>query len=60
MAPSTKENIMKVSPMIQAARERKIDQVIAATGCSRDYAISYLMTAAWFVTAAVDNYKAAH
>jgi hypothetical protein len=51
---------MQVSPTIQASRERKIVQVMEQTGCSRDYAISYLMTAAWFVTAAVDNYNASH
>ena len=46
--------------MIQASRENKINQMIEITGCSRDYAISYLMSAFWFVPAAVDNYNAAH
>jgi hypothetical protein len=47
---------MKVSPMIQAARERKIEQVIAATGCARDHAIAYLFAEEWFVADAIASH----
>ena len=49
---------MQVSATIQASRERKITQMMGITGCSRDYAISYLMAEEWFVSAAVDSYNA--
>lgn len=45
---------------ILAIRERKIERMIEQTGCSRGHAIAYLMSAAWFVPAAVDNYNASH
>jgi len=51
---------MKLSPTIQAARERKVQSMMTATGCSRDYAISYLMTAQWYLSEAIDNYRASH
>ena len=49
-----------MTPTILASRERKIERMMQETGCSRDCAIAYLMPAAWFVPAAVDNYNAAH
>jgi hypothetical protein len=49
---------MKVSDSIQSSRERKIEHMMRITGCSRDYAISYLMAEEWFVSAAVDSYNA--
>ena len=49
-----------MTPTILASRERKIERMMNETGCSRDYAIAYLMAAAWFVPAAVDNFKASH
>jgi hypothetical protein len=51
---------MKVSESIQASREHKIAQMTQVTGCSRDYAIAYLMAEEWFVSAAVDSYNASH
>jgi hypothetical protein len=44
---------MNVNPVVQAARERKVEQVIAATGCTRDVAISYLFAEEWFVPDAI-------
>jgi hypothetical protein len=49
-----------MTPTILASRERKIERMMQETGCSREYAIAYLMSAAWFVPAAVDNYNATH
>jgi hypothetical protein len=51
---------MKVSETIQTRREHKIAQMMQITGCSRDYAIAYLMAEEWFVSAAVDSYNASH
>jgi hypothetical protein len=48
---------MYVNPVVQAARERKVEQVIAATGCTRDEAISYLFADEWFVADAVMSYR---
>ena len=48
---------MQVSPIIQASREHKIDQVMTITGCSRDRAISYLFSAKWFVPDAVMSFN---
>jgi hypothetical protein len=48
---------MKVSPMIQAVRESKIERVMSATGCSRDYAIAYLFAEEWFVADAILSYN---
>jgi protein associated with RNAse G/E len=44
---------MNVNPIVQAAREHKINQVIEATGCTRDVAISYLFAEEWFVADAI-------
>lgn len=41
---------------ILASRERKIDQVMAQTGCTRDHAIAYLYAEEWFVSDAVLSY----
>ena len=49
---------MQVPATIQASRERKIASMMRIAGCSRDYAISYLMAEEWFVSAAVDSYNA--
>jgi hypothetical protein len=49
---------MTISPTIQASRERKINQMIELTGCSRSHAIAYLMAEEWFVSAAVDSFNA--
>ena len=46
---------MYLSPTIQAARERKIDRVIAATGCKRDVAIAALFGTHWDTFKAIDN-----
>lgn len=46
---------MYLSPTIQAARERKIDRVVAATGCKRDVAIAALFSTRWDVDQAVNN-----
>lgn len=51
---------MQISPTIQQARERKVQQMMTETGCSRDYAITYLMTARWYLPEAIDNYNASH
>lgn len=51
---------MQLSQTIQAARENKVRQMMTATGCSRDYAIAYLMTAQWYLSEAIDNYRATH
>lgn len=48
---------MQVSPIIQASRERKIEQVIAKTGCSREHAIAYLYAEEWFVSDAIVSYS---
>jgi hypothetical protein len=53
-----KANTMQVPATIQASRERKIASMMRIAGCSRDYAISYLMAEEWFVSAAVDSYNA--
>lgn len=45
-----------MSPIIQASRERKINQVMTQTGCSRDYAIAYLYAEEWFVDDAIVSY----
>jgi hypothetical protein len=47
---------MQVSPMIQASRENKIGRMMQATGCTRDYAIAYLMAEEWFVRDAIESY----
>jgi hypothetical protein len=47
---------MQVSPMIQASRENKISRMMQATGCTRDYAIAYLMAEEWFVRDAIESY----
>lgn len=47
---------MHTPPTILASRERKIEQVMKETGCSRDYAIAYLYAEEWFVPDAVLSY----
>ena len=47
---------MQVSPMIQASRENKISRMMQATGCSRDYAIAYLMAEEWYIPDAIESY----
>ena len=47
---------MYTPPTILASRERKIERVMQETGCSRDYAISYLYAEGWFVPDAVLSY----
>lgn len=42
---------------ILASRERKIERMIEQTGCSRDYAISYLYSEGWIVADAVFYYN---
>jgi hypothetical protein len=49
---------MYLSPIIQASREHKVNQVMTLTGCSRDHAIKYLFAEEWFVSDAVASYKA--
>jgi len=51
---------MYLSPTIQAARERKVQRVMEATGCARDVAISYLFAEEWFVPDAITSYRADH
>lgn len=46
---------MNVSPIVQTARERKVQQVIIATGCDRETAISYLVAEEWFVSDAITS-----
>ena len=41
---------------ILASRERKIDQVMVQTGCTRDHAIAYLYAEEWCVPDAVLSY----
>ncbi len=48
---------MKVNPIVQAAREAKVQRVIDVTGCSRDEAISYLFAEEWFVADAITSFK---
>jgi hypothetical protein len=58
MTPSTTngETIMHTPSIILASRERKINQVMTQTGCTRDHAIAYLYAEEWFVPDAVMSY----
>lgn len=47
--------IMTPSTII-ASRERKIDQVMAQTKCTRAHAIAYLYAEEWFVPDAILSY----
>lgn len=47
---------MYTSSTILASRERKIEQVMQETGCSRDHAIAYLYAEGWYVPDAVMSY----
>jgi len=47
---------MHTPSTILASRERKIEQVMQETGCSRDHAIAYLYAEKWFVPDAVMSY----
>lgn len=51
------DHTMYLSKVVQESREIKVNQVMAATGCSRDYAISYLYAEEWHVGDAVISYK---
>ena len=48
---------MYLSPTIQASHEAKVQRMIAATGCSRDVAISYLFAEEWYVPDAIVSYE---
>lgn len=48
---------MYVPQSIQLSRERKINEMINDTGCTRDEAISYLFAEKWYVLDAVLSYR---
>ena len=48
---------MQLPATIQQAREQKVQQMMTQTGCDRDRAITYLMTAGWHLPDAIDNHQ---